>query len=95
MYSVSVIPKTEEAKRLLKEKFNTIDDIFKSIHPRFKGKETIEDHGLRLYDWGETVHIYVHAHNDYYHLRQTEKDVKQAMKEALGSTKNYEIKRRW
>lgn len=95
MYSVSVKPKTKEAMRLLKEKFNSIDDIFKSIHPKFKSKETIEDHGLKLYDWGETAQIYVHAHYDYYHLKQTEKDVKQAIKKALGSTKNYEIKRQW
>ena len=56
----------------------------------------MEDHGLSLYDrCDEAIFVSVYAHDDYYHLKQTEKDLKKAMRSAFGSLEYYVIKRYW
>lgn len=98
MYQIKVKPRTTAAAIKLREKFRTLDELFQKLHAnsRIDKKEHLE-HGLKLWDFSDeqSLCVYVSGHEDYYHLKQTKKDLKKAMKEVLGSLREYKIKKYW
>ncbi len=96
MYQVWIRPKNKEAAKKLKDNFKTLDDKFKEIHDQdFTIKNERFEHGLNLYENNDSILVTVHAHDNYYHLKRTKKDVKMAVKEVFGSTDDYKIRKIW
>ncbi len=97
MYSVTITSKSQPASEMLKREFSTIDDKFKERHNQnFAVHGEAFRHGLKLFNLHDgNVCIFVHAHNDYYHLKETYKDVKKSLAEVMGSLEGYVIEYSW
>ena len=87
--------KTERAKagRYLRQNFVKLDKILRKTHDQnFEYDGEKMEHGLTLHDGDDTqVFASADAHWSYDHLLVTRRDVRRAVKEVFGSTKEYKI----